>query len=405
MLLVLAAGFIAPTHSVSAQEVSQETHIVYGPEDGSTINVDRVGFRVFPYPQPNATISCTLRGPDLVMGPSDCTQQWLIYDLTGLADGTYTFETVATAQDGTVDPSPATRGFILSSAVAEGTETLHGHDDYMSTDFDRDGARDNDVLETAVDTHLGGGDVLIREAQVTSGPPTGWNYYGQEVYMTAPLEEPEHPLWITFLLDSSVMPRVGTGINEYAVFRDGVRVPMCPSAGQGSASPDPCIATYGGGTDDLMYRINSTQGGTWNFGYPLPPEPSPTPSPTPTPSPSVTPTPTPAPSPSDDVAAVIEVASEVSMRFERSSTSFVGRVFSDREGCLRQRPVRLFKVRTGPDRLVSRTHAFRSGRWVIDLSQVRAGSYYARAARVTVEKRDLEIRCLAARGKTIRVTI
>jgi hypothetical protein len=400
LLFLVASGVILGDHlPARAQEGPPETLILSGPLNGSIVNVGSVTFRAIPDPVPGSQVTCTLRGSSIVEGPTDCTSQFKTYQTAALPDGTYTFEAFTTAQDGTTDPTPASRSFTLSSSVQEGTETAHGSDHMISTDSEGDGVHPNDPVETEVDTYLGGGDIVIREGTVTSGAPMGWTYYGQQVEITAPTEDAQHPLWIQFALDFSVWPE---GLNaDHALFRNGVRVPRC-NDDPGIASPDPCLDIYGIGPND--YWVNTTQGGTWNFGYLAPAgEPSPSPSPTPSPSPS-TPSPRPSPSPTGEVKPVVKVASEVTVRFDLRSRSFIGTVRTDRDGCRTRREIKIFRIQEGSDRLMGSDVTSSFGRWVVAPDRVRAGRYYARAVRSSIVKRDVKLVCLAARTGTIMVT-
>jgi hypothetical protein len=62
--------------------------------------------------------------------------------------------------------------------------------------------------------------------------------------------------------------------------------------------------------------------------------------------------------------------------------AFHGKLTSSSKGCVANRTVRLFKVRSGPDKLLKTAHSNGNGGWsaVIARKRVPSGTYYVKAS-------------------------
>jgi hypothetical protein len=140
----------------------------------------------------------------------------------------------------------------------------------VSTDTEHDGATGTDQVETSVSTTRAG-KVTIDEADITEPEPTGYDFFGQQVDISAPNALlASNPLVIQFTLDASIIPS-GQNQSSLQVFRNGSQVPNCTGA-PGSASPDPCVSKrnllVGPAAGDILFTILTTDASTWNFGFP-----------------------------------------------------------------------------------------------------------------------------------------
>jgi uncharacterized repeat protein (TIGR01451 family)/CSLREA domain-containing protein len=155
-----------------------------------------------------------------------------------------------------------------SSSGAAGTTT--------STDGEGDGATAADPIESSVSVPAGGvsGAVQIDEAASAGSPPLGFEFFGVDVVISAPPQTQLSPLVLTFTIDQSAIPD-GEAAASVVVFRNSVPVAAC-SAGDASATPDPCVflrETLVGG--DIRLTVRTSQASTWNLGVSsgLPPFP------------------------------------------------------------------------------------------------------------------------------------
>ena len=132
-------------------------------------------------------------------------------------------------------------------------------------------ATPSDPVETAVsvpasanfDTHQS---VSVVEKSVIDETATGWQMFGQQVDITAPVGTAEAPLVLSFYVDASQVP-AGTTADEVAVFRNGAEVADCAVDAGSSASPDPCIASATlTGSGDLEFTVRTSAASAWNLG-------------------------------------------------------------------------------------------------------------------------------------------
>jgi hypothetical protein len=61
--------------------------------------------------------------------------------------------------------------------------------------------------------------------------------------------------------------------------------------------------------------------------------------------------------------------------------NFHGHVRSKRNACERDRKVKLYKQRKGPDKLLGKDETNHRGRWVVEVAPLKSGAYYAKVNR------------------------
>ena len=106
-----------------------------------------------------------------------------------------------------------------------------------------------------------GGTVTIVTSAAGATPPTGFQFLGQELEISAPPASASSPLTLTFTLDGSVLGLTPPASAQ--VFRDGTLVASCASA---TFPPDPCvssrIATADGG---VTIAVLSSHASAWTW--------------------------------------------------------------------------------------------------------------------------------------------
>jgi hypothetical protein len=65
----------------------------------------------------------------------------------------------------------------------------------------------------------------------------------------------------------------------------------------------------------------------------------------------------------------------------RKAPAFHGKVHSPATFCRVHRKVRLYRVRSGPDKLLGSDHSEENGAWKVEVERLRSGAYYAKAKR------------------------
>jgi hypothetical protein len=122
----------------------------------------------------------------------------------------------------------------------------------------------SDPVGTAVTTP-NAGEISISEQAISSTPPAGYEFVGQEVVITAPPTSPVQPLKLVFQVDSSVLLS-GADASNLVMFRDGVAVGDC-SGIAGQAQPDPCVsARETADSGAAKITVLSSHASHWNFG-------------------------------------------------------------------------------------------------------------------------------------------
>ncbi len=137
----------------------------------------------------------------------------------------------------------------------------------VTTDDSGDGATPSDPVETYL-TSPNAGTVTIEETRATATPPSGYEFFGQQVNISAPAATAADPLTITFLLDASLI--AGVDPETVEVFRNAAIITACTDA-TGTASPDPCRSRRVLRADgDLELTVLTSAASAWNFGRPQP---------------------------------------------------------------------------------------------------------------------------------------
>ena len=108
----------------------------------------------------------------------------------------------------------------------------------VTTDPEGTGPTVSDPMETSVTT-LYGGTVSIEETSTIENPPSGFQFLGQQVTITAPDASVEEPLIIVFRINASMVP-LGEDELSIKIYKDGVEVP--DNISTKIASPDPCVS-------------------------------------------------------------------------------------------------------------------------------------------------------------------
>lgn len=167
-------------------------------------------------------------------------------------------ERIRSARDGTeLDPffdEPVI--LMLASDSATGTGS--------ASTATADGPTPADPVATTV-TSPTGGEVTIQEGSVTETSTAGYEFFGQQIEITAPdALSAEEPLVIRFDIDASLVP---AGEDEMTVqlFRNGDLIPECTDPA--IAAPPTCIAERTALADgDISITALTIEASTWNMG-------------------------------------------------------------------------------------------------------------------------------------------
>ncbi|HTU14842.1 MAG TPA: Ig-like domain-containing protein [Solirubrobacterales bacterium] len=92
-----------------------QTEITVGPDEGQVLTVNNAGFE-FTSTEEGSTFQCRL---DPESGPGSWAACDTPFNTGGQDDGIYVFNVRAVDPSGNIDPSPATRGFVLDTTVPE----------------------------------------------------------------------------------------------------------------------------------------------------------------------------------------------------------------------------------------------------------------------------------------------
>lgn len=133
-------------------------------------------------------------------------------------------------------------------------------------------------------------------------------------------------------------------------------------------------------------------------------------SPSPTPTATVEPTPTPSPNPTpaetsseDEVGGIVFAQTSVSARYRENREVFIGRVTAEHPSCITGRIVKIYKKRSGADRLVGRVFSGEEGKWRFRAGSRKEGRFYARTPSTTRAYIEGELRCTGARSEVIHL--
>jgi hypothetical protein len=84
-----------------------------------------------------------------------------------------------------------------------------------------------------------------------------------------------------------------------------------------------------------------------------------------------------------------------------NAPAFHGQVKSDKFACERQRKVKLFRQRFGPDKLLGKDKSNNHGKWKIVVDPLKSGAYYAKLVRREEGTAGTIFVCRGDRSKTV----
>jgi hypothetical protein len=86
-----------------------------------------------------------------------------------------------------------------------------------------------------------------------------------------------------------------------------------------------------------------------------------------------------------------------------NAPAFHGQVKSNKSACERQRRVKLFKQRSGPDKLLGKDNSNHRGKWKIVVDPLKSGAYYAKLKRRSEGTAGTIFVCRGDRSKVVAV--
>ena len=133
----------------------------------------------------------------------------------------------------------------------EAIEEIVADGETATTDTEADGATPADPIETTI-TSPNGGTISITETLASLNPAVF------EVDLTAPAASVDDPLIIEFRIDSSLA-------GAFTVLKNGASIDSQCNGDAGTATPDPCIASFTTLQDgDLLMTALSSTASLWN---------------------------------------------------------------------------------------------------------------------------------------------
>jgi hypothetical protein len=188
--------------------------------------------------------------------------------LSGLQPGTFYFYRLA-ASNGHSSIVRGRRGFqtVPSSADNSASETVAAGGTVSTNEV----PTPEDPVGTSV-TSPQPGSVSIAEGPVGGSPPSGYQFFGEQIQIEAPPASAADPLVLTLAVDVSLLP-AGVDASNIQVFRDGVAIADCAAGAGTSAAPDPCIAArtpLPGG--DVGITVRTSHASAWNIGLKIVPD-------------------------------------------------------------------------------------------------------------------------------------
>jgi hypothetical protein len=99
------------------------------------------------------------------------------------------------------------------------------------------------------------------------------------------------------------------------------------------------------------------------------------------------------------LGAIVKINSKVTI--SNNAPAFHGRVKSSNTACEQQRKVKLFKQRSGADKLLGKDKTNHHGKWEIVVQPLKSGAYYAKVVRREEGTAGTTFVCRGDRSRTI----
>ena len=99
------------------------------------------------------------------------------------------------------------------------------------------------------------------------------------------------------------------------------------------------------------------------------------------------------------LGAIVKIDSKVTI--SNNAPAFHGRVKSSNTACEQQRKVKLFKQRSGADKLLGKDKTNHHGKWEIVVQPLKSGAYYAKVVRREEGTAGTTFVCRGDRSRTI----
>lgn len=136
----------------------------------------------------------------------------------------------------------------------------------VSSDGEDDGVTIDDPVETTI-TSPNGGKVTIKEGPVDrEDEPEDFEFFGQQVEITAPDATAKDPLVLEFTLHESTLPEEAEG-DKVDMFRNAMQIARECTGEDGVAEPDPCMAGIDVDGDEIHITALTSRASWWRFAY------------------------------------------------------------------------------------------------------------------------------------------
>jgi hypothetical protein len=99
------------------------------------------------------------------------------------------------------------------------------------------------------------------------------------------------------------------------------------------------------------------------------------------------------------LGAIVKINSKVTISSQ--APAFHGKVKSSNTACEQHRKVKLFKQRSGADKLLGKDRTNHHGEWEIEVQPLKSGAYYAKVVRREEGTAGTTFVCRGDRSKTV----